>query len=350
MKVERAKTGSDCALCDAHAKGAEGHEAHARPQRGRAVPWIALVILTFAVPPFLGESDRLVAFALCAAVAACAGLAWLTHRMGLRTSALAIAETTEELTGEADQRVAMVIRQFEWAVSDVTKLRDALKRTQDAQTAAEANERRLQHRLRLLEGQLRSANPKTDEHPKTNGAPVVAADEPSTAPLTEQLIVPLTWRVFEENKLAWLRLESAGIVPSQVRILNEGGRVLTTGAPGALANINGAQVALALRAPDNLVATLEGRSADRFKFEALVGEVWCAVELRAATRSATPGAANGNGHPAANGATNGATNGNGHGATNGATNGNAGGALKESNGSSSHWHPADDQHRQALIA
>jgi hypothetical protein len=108
-------------------------------------------------------------------------------------------------------------------------------------------------------------------------------------------------------------------------------------------------VALALRAPDNVVATLEGRSADRFKFEALVGDVWCAVELRAATRSATPGAANGapngNGHAVVNGA----TNGNGHGATNGATNGNAGGALKESNGSS-HWHPADDQHRQALIA
>ena len=349
MKVERAKTGSDCALCDAHAKGAEGHEAHAGPPRGRAIPWIGLVILTFAVPPFLGESDRLVAFSLCAAVAACAGLAWLTHRMGLRTSALALAETTEELTGEADQRVAMVIRQFEWAVSDVTKLRDALKRTQDAQTAAEANERRLQHRLRLLEGQLRSAHSKTDELPKTNGAPVVAADEPPTAPPSEQLVVPLTWRIFEENKLAWLRLESAGIVPSQVRILNEGGRILTTGAPGAEANMNGAQVALALRAPDNVVATLEGRSADRFKFEALVGDVWCAVELKAATRSATPGAPNGNGHAAANGATNGATNGNGHGATNGATNGSTTGAVKESNGSS-HWHPADDQHRQALIA
>jgi len=349
VKVERAKTGSDCALCDAHARGAESHEAHARPPRGRVIPWIGLVILTFAVPPFLGESDRLVAFALCAAVAACAGLAWLTHRMGLRTTALALAETTEELTGEADQRVAMVIRQFEWAVSDVTKLRDALKRTQDAQTAAEANERRLQHRLRLLEGQLLSAHSQTAEHPKTNRAHVVAADEPPTALPTEQLVVPLTWRVFEENKLPWLRLESAGIVPSQVRILNEGGRVLTTGAPGADANMNGTQVALALRAPDNLVATLEGRSADRFKFEALVGEVWCAVELKAATRSTTPGATNGATNGNGHGAAGGATNGNGHGATNGATNGNTSGAAKESNGSS-HWHPADDQHRQALIA
>src|SRR5438128_2092352 len=121
VKSERAKGGSDCALCDAQEKGAEQHETHARARTERAIPWIALVVLSFAVPPFLGEADRVVAFGLCGALAAGAGLAWLTHRMNMRITEHMLEETTEELKTEADQRVSMVIRQFEWAVSDVTK-------------------------------------------------------------------------------------------------------------------------------------------------------------------------------------------------------------------------------------
>jgi len=365
VKSERAKGGSDCALCDAHEKGAEQHETHARARPEAVIPWVALVVLSFAVPPFLGEADRVVAFGLCGALAAGAGLAWLTHRMNMRITEHMLEETTEELKTEADQRVSMVIRQFEWAVSDVTKLRDALKRAQDSQTETEANERRLQQRLRTLEVRIAQAGPKIDKRAKTNGAPHAAPEEPSTVPsIGEQLIVPLTWRVFEDNKLPWLRLESAGIIPSQVRILNEVGRVITTGAPAADASMNGTQVALAMRAPDNVVATLEGRSADRFKFEALVGDVWCAVQLKAAARSATNGATNGATHGATNGSTNGAlhgaTNGGTHSATNGVphadsnggTHGATNGATKETNGSngSSNWRPADDSHPQALIA
>ena len=49
----------------------------------------------------------------------------------------------------------------------------------------------------------------------------------------------------------------------------------------------GAQASLVLRAPDNVVATLEGRHQGRFTFEALVDDVWCRVELKAGDRVAT---------------------------------------------------------------
>jgi hypothetical protein len=49
----------------------------------------------------------------------------------------------------------------------------------------------------------------------------------------------------------------------------------------------GAQVSLVLRAPDNVVATLEGRHQGRFTFEALVDDIWCKVELKAGGRVAS---------------------------------------------------------------
>src|SRR5438128_1283037 len=109
--------------------------------------------------------------------------------MNVRITEHMLEETTEELKTEADQRVSMVIRQFEWAVSDVTKLRDALKRAQDSQTETEANELRLQQRLRTLEVRLSQAGPKIDKRAKTNGAPHAA---PRTAPPTPLRTAPRT--------------------------------------------------------------------------------------------------------------------------------------------------------------
>src|SRR5207253_6599028 len=93
------------------------------------------------------------------------------------------------------------------------------------------------------------------------------------------------WRVFEENMLTWLRFESAGIVPSQIRIMNEHQSVIAISAHALDALKEGAQVSLVVRAPDHVVATLEGRHQGRFTFEALVDDAWCKVELKAAERS-----------------------------------------------------------------
>ena len=90
-------------------------------------------------------------------------------------------------------------------------------------------------------------------------------DDSPRLPTSDELVVPLTWRVFEENLLTWLRFESAGIVPSQVRIMNEHGTVIAISARALDTLEDGAQVTLVLRAPDDVVATIEvaeGRFAD----------------------------------------------------------------------------------------
>jgi hypothetical protein len=282
------RLGHDCALCDAHSKAAERHTARPHVRTMRYLPWIAPLALSVVLIPFVDGAARGLFAGIVVGLAAGAGLAWLTTRLNRHIAAATLASETDELKAEADQRVAMVIRQFEWAVNDVANLRDALQRAQDARASAEANEHRVKRRLRQLERQLYEARMKMGEHSRALGnSNETTEDEPTVLPTGEDLVVPLMWRVVEENMLTWLRFESAGIVPSQIRIMNEHESVIAISAHAIDTLKEGAQVALVLRAPDHVVATLEGRHQGRFTFEALVDDTWCKVELKAGGRPAS---------------------------------------------------------------
>ena len=280
------RLGHECALCDAHSKAAERHTARPHVQTKRYLPWIAPLAFCVLFAPFVDGIARGLLIGTALGLAAGAALATVTTRINRHIAATTLASATDELKAEADQRVAMVIRQFEWAVNDVANLRDALKRAQDARAAAEANELRVKRRQHHLERQLYEARMKIGEYSRALGSETEAVEEePTVLPTGDDLLVPLTWRVFEENMLTWLRFESAGIVPSQIRIMNEHDSVIAISAHAIDTLKDGAQVALVLRAPDNVVATLEGRHQGRFTFEALVDDTWCKVELKAGGRA-----------------------------------------------------------------
>ena len=282
------RLGHDCALCQAHSKAAERHTARPHVRTMRYLPWIAPLALCVVLFPFVDGVARGLFAGIVVGLAAGAGLSWLATRLNRHIAATTLASTTDELKAEADQRVAMVIRQFEWAVNDVANLRDALKRAQDARASAEANEHRVKRRQHHLERQLYEARMKIGEFSRALGSENgTTNDEPTVLPTGEDLVVPLTWHVFEENLLTWLRFESAGIVPSQIRISNEHESVIAISAHAIDTLKEGAQVSLVLRAPDHVVATLEGRHQGRFTFEALVDDVWCRVELKAGSRLAS---------------------------------------------------------------
>jgi hypothetical protein len=279
------RLGHDCALCDAHSQAALRHTARPHVRTKRYLPWIAPLALCVVLIPFVDGIARGLFVGIVVGLAAGAALSLFTTRLNRHIAATTLASATEELKAEADQRVAMVIRQFEWAVNDVANLRDALKRAQDARTTAEASEHRVKRRQHHLERQLYEARMKIGEYSRALGSETATNDdEPTVLPTGEDLVVPLTWRVFEENMLTWLRFESAGIVPSQIRIMNEHESVIAISAYALDALKEGAQVSLVVRAPDNVVATLEGRHQGRFTFEALVDDTWCKVDLKAGGR------------------------------------------------------------------
>jgi hypothetical protein len=280
--------GHECGLCDAHSKAAERHTARPHVRTQRYLPWIAPLALCVVLIPFVDGVARGLLAGIVVGLVAGAGLGWLTTRVNRHIAATTLASATEELKAEADQRVAMVIRQFEWAVNDVANLRDALKRAQDSRATAEANEHRVLRRQHHLERQLYEARMKIGEYSRALGSDNdTTADVPTVLPTGDELLVPLTWRSFDENMLTWLRFESAGIVPSQIRIMNEHDSVIAISAHALDTLEEGAQVSLVLRAPDNVIATLEGRHQGRFTFEALVDDTWCKVELKAGGRAAS---------------------------------------------------------------
>ncbi len=276
------RLGHECALCDAHSKAALRHTARPHVRTKRYLPWIAPLALCVVLIPFVDGAARGLFAGIVVGLAAGAGLAWLAMRLNRHIAAATLASATDELKAEADQRVAMVIRQFEWAVNDVANLRDALSRAQDARATAETNEHRVRRRQRHLERELYDARMKIGEYSRALGTENgTTDDEPKVLPTSEDLVVPLTWRVTEENLLTWLRFESAGIVPSQIRILNEHDSVIAISAHSLDTLKEGAQVSLVVRAPESVVATLEGRHQGRYTFEALVDDTWCKVELKA---------------------------------------------------------------------
>jgi hypothetical protein len=253
----------------------------------RYLPWIAPLALCVVLIPFVDGVARGLFAGIVVGLAAGAGLLFVTTRINRHIAATTLASASDDLKAEADQRVAMVIRQFEWAVNDVANLRDALQRAQDARATAEANEHRVKRRQHLLERQLYEARMRMGEHSRALGSDNArTVDEPTVLPRGDDLVVPLIWRVFEENMLTWLRFESAGIVPAQIRIMNEHESVIAISAHAIDRLKEGAQVALVLRAPDHVVATLEGRHQGRFTFQALVDDVWCKVELMGGDRAA----------------------------------------------------------------
>jgi len=280
------RAGKDCALCAAHEKAAERHRTASPARRSRFIPWIVALSLVVVLLPF-GDWSRLIALGLFAGLGCGVGIGYLNQGTYLHFAGATLAQATTELRNEADQRVAMVIRQFEWAVNDVANLRDALKRAQDAKATAEASEHRIRRRLHLLERQLYDARMKIGEYSRALGSETPMMEEPAILPTTEELVVPLTWRVFEDNMLTWLRFESAGILPSQIRIMNENQSVIAISARALDTIGEGEQTALVVRAPDDVVAALEGRHTANFVFEALVDDSWCKVELAKSNRNAT---------------------------------------------------------------
>jgi hypothetical protein len=280
--------GHECPLCNAHSKAARRHTAQPHVRTRRYLPWIAPFAVTLVLISLVDSPERWIFVGLLIGLGAGAGLAWLTHLTNQHISAATLASTSEELKAEADQRVAMVIRQFEWAVNDVANLRDAVNRAQDARAVAEANEHRVRRRLHLLERQFYEARTRIGDDSRALGSEKQARrNEPAVVPADEELVVPLIWRAFEQNRLTWLRFESAGIVPSQIRIMNENESVIAISARTLDTLDEGAQVTLVVRAPDNVVATLEGRHQGRYIFEALVDDDWCKVDLKAAEPPAT---------------------------------------------------------------
>lgn len=167
-----------------------------------------------------------------------AAVAYFATRRRERAGATRLEQAIANAWIDADQRVALVTKQYEWAVNDVANLRDALRRTQARAMEAE----------RLLHAQRRGST-----------------------------VVPLVRRPSSEDAPTTLRFETDGLAPDQVRIL-EGDTVVGISAR-AMEPGTGETATFLIRVSEGVASGI-ATGDERYALEGLLGEEWRRVVIR----------------------------------------------------------------------
>ena len=198
----------------------------------RGLPWALTVAATLPVALLIGVPTAGVGIGLLLGLLIAARVT-LDSRARVREAAESYAELVANAHADADRRVELVTRQYEWAVNDVANLRDALRR---ARASAPAQR---------------------------------AADTPQA--------VPLARRLADSDPSTTVRFAAQGIVPEQVRILNNG--VVVAISARALESVDEGDAAFTIRMSEYVAAALAAGQPD-FRVEALIDERWLPVEMR----------------------------------------------------------------------
>ena len=163
---------------------------------------------------------------------------YLLMRARARATASEAERAIAEVRVDADERVALVTKQYEWAVNDVANLRDALRRAE---------------------------------------ARAVATEEPPQMTPAVNDAVPLVTRAQEGDPATTLRFESAGVAPAQIRILENWDVV---GISSRTLESQPGQSAAFVVTVSERVASAVTAGDTRFTIEALVDERWRAVRCQ----------------------------------------------------------------------
>ncbi len=262
---------SSCALC------ARAEKARTtKRERDDALPWvIAIVASVVAVLVGFG-SERWFGIGVLTGVLVGGGCAWFTVRQAVRQRNSGHESAIHALEADADERVAAVIRQFEWSVNDIVRLRS------DAERAVLTSEMLLQlsrerdayvHHLEreLAEARVRSAFRVAPRETKPLRARETAAGEGA---------VPFHWALHHDGYGVNLELQCGTETahPTRVRIVDaDGSIVMTSGS--AMHDDAGTPAFTLSRPPVALLVDLDTGAASMYRLEALVDVTWLPVRM-----------------------------------------------------------------------
>ena len=145
-----------CPLCASHEPARAVAPAD---KRDIAFPWFfamtaAVVIASVGIGP-----DRFFGLGAVTGIAAGAVLAVQAVRGAVKVRDSRHAQAVREMSEDADDRVAMVIKQFEWAVNDVVKLKREHERAQVTADLLVVQGRARERHIRKLERASEPAYP-----------------------------------------------------------------------------------------------------------------------------------------------------------------------------------------------
>ena len=275
VDLARPATAEGCALCARHT---DEHDATHASRNDFIVPW-GIVLTSAVVVASLGVgADRWFGLGAVAGIFAAGVCAWLTVRAFAHRSRAARAREVARMATQADERVAMVVRQFEWAVNDVVKQKKDIERSEAAADLLVGQARQRERYVQRLEQQLFEAR---ERIVSLTGAPA-PADQVESDPLADAMagIIPFTWSLHNDRYQVNLELE-CGVTsrrPTRVRLVDGDGSVLvTSGTP--MWSDDGRPCFTIAKPPTDLVMALDAGRETSYHFEALSDYEWREVRL-----------------------------------------------------------------------
>jgi hypothetical protein len=267
-----------CALCAANASAAHEHAPAKRDRRDELLPWAAALTVGVLIASFGAGGDRW--FGVGAIIGILAGATFASQ--GLRR---ALAERdamhgaeVKALNTEADDRVAMVIRQFEWAVNDLSKLKRDQDRAQVTADLLVVQGRARERHIRKLERELAEA--RRHEEP----AAAIEAPRAEFDTTAEVVGVRFSWGLHFDGSTLRLELEcDTATRATRVRLVDKFGMtILKSLTP--MHTGNGSLSFALVDPPADLIEDLESCREITYRMEALCDYEWRPMQLEDSRR------------------------------------------------------------------
>ncbi len=276
LRTERPAAGSDeCSLCNAPHPKSEGPASPVK-ERTDLLPWTVVVTAAVVITAMGAGSERWFGVGAVSGLLAGIACAWVSFQAARRNRGAAHVRELTSLSEDADSRVQSVIKQFEWAVSDVVKLKRDAERAEGTADALMERSRERERYVKKLERQIFELREQVAHYPQpvTASAPGDLFDGPDPSH------VPFRWALHIDGSKATLELETGVTLhrPSRVRIVDRDGQVTAvSGVPVLLAD--GGYGFTVEEPPIDLVTDLDARREPNYLIEALVQYEWKPTRL-----------------------------------------------------------------------
>jgi hypothetical protein len=270
-----AKSTDGCRLCaDTNAP----HDGIAPVALLRHVAPLALTATAaLALAVFDGGPAGWLGAGVAAGISTCAVYVWSGRRSLLRSAHEAHARELEAVGQDADSRVELVVKQFEWTVGDFAKLRRRLDAAEISVRTLTERGREREHQNEQLVRQISRLRERLAEIAMAASLTQASKDVPPP-PLFEAIY--FSWGLHLDGPRARLELQTvaSGESPTRVRIMDRDGQIVAVSGT-AIVSLDG-NLEFQLEPPLDLVADLDEAREIDYAIEALVEDEWKPVRLR----------------------------------------------------------------------
>jgi hypothetical protein len=276
LRTERPSASSDeCSMCNAPHPKSDGPASPVK-QRTDLLPWAVVGTAAVVITAMGAGPERWFGVGAVSGLLAGVACMWVSFQAARRSRGAAHVRELAKLGEESEARVQSVIKQFEWAVSDVVRVKRDAERAQGAADVLLERSRERERYVKKLERQVFELRQQATQLPQasTTSAPQDLFEGP------DHNHVPFRWALHIDGNKASLELETGVTLhrPSRVRIVDRDGQVTgVSGVPVLLAD--GGYGFSIEEPPIDLVADLDAGREPNYLVEALVQYEWKPTRL-----------------------------------------------------------------------